>query len=431
MVWCLLGRWMEVDRPSGSLGIAGPGGRRTARPGGQPRAGTRRCWGTCRRTCFWLLSVELQSPQHMLPHLWRMPQWLAWGCYLVLAALAILDRPAAAEADPAATIECDDLPDALAAGPASPDRGAGGHPGRTRSGVVCHRGAASGAGDGLSAVPDGHGGARNRPGLRRRPARGPLADRADGCGRLRAILLAVAFTGDWLLVVVTVAELAVSATQSDSRGSLAPCVARLSMRSISWRSAMLALGLNFLGHHDTEYGHIPLLAALGLGVADRIDGRGVADATLRIRVAWQPDLDAGAACARRSALAWAAAAGLAARGGGAAGSCRVAASARAGPDRPLPVRGGPGRRHRAAGPLVPRPHARDRRGSSDRPAPRRSGSGRGGAWRSTGRRALITPTGWPTGSRDFRITSISTARPRSSCAPTWPIVTDSRRATRR
>ena len=32
---------------------------------------------------------------------------------------------------------------------------------------------------------------------------------------------------------------------------------------------MLALGLNFLGHHDTEYGHIPLLAAAGVGLADR------------------------------------------------------------------------------------------------------------------------------------------------------------------
>ena len=47
---------------------------------------------------FWLLSVELQSPQHMLPHLWRMPQWLAWGCYLVLAALALCGpAPIAAE----------------------------------------------------------------------------------------------------------------------------------------------------------------------------------------------------------------------------------------------------------------------------------------------------------------------------------------------
>src|SRR5207248_10868228 len=34
---------------------------------------------------FWLLSVELQNPQHLLPHLWRMPQWLSWMCYIVLA----------------------------------------------------------------------------------------------------------------------------------------------------------------------------------------------------------------------------------------------------------------------------------------------------------------------------------------------------------
>ena len=37
---------------------------------------------------FRLLSVELQSPQHMLPHRWRMPQWLAWGCYPWLALVA-------------------------------------------------------------------------------------------------------------------------------------------------------------------------------------------------------------------------------------------------------------------------------------------------------------------------------------------------------
>ena len=39
---------------------------------------------------FRLLSVELQGPQHMLPHLWRWPQWLAWGCYPVLAVLALV-----------------------------------------------------------------------------------------------------------------------------------------------------------------------------------------------------------------------------------------------------------------------------------------------------------------------------------------------------
>ena len=38
---------------------------------------------------FRLLSVEIQGPQHLLPHLWRLPQWLAWGCYPVLACLAL------------------------------------------------------------------------------------------------------------------------------------------------------------------------------------------------------------------------------------------------------------------------------------------------------------------------------------------------------
>ena len=41
---------------------------------------------------FWVLAVELQSPQHMLPHLWRMPQWLAWASYLVLAGVSLWHR---------------------------------------------------------------------------------------------------------------------------------------------------------------------------------------------------------------------------------------------------------------------------------------------------------------------------------------------------
>ena len=36
-----------------------------------------------------LLSAELQSPQHMLPHLWRMPQWLAWCCYPTLGVISL------------------------------------------------------------------------------------------------------------------------------------------------------------------------------------------------------------------------------------------------------------------------------------------------------------------------------------------------------
>src|SRR5579864_6859118 len=36
---------------------------------------------------FRLLVAYVQSPQHMVPHLWRWPQWLAWACYFVLAGL--------------------------------------------------------------------------------------------------------------------------------------------------------------------------------------------------------------------------------------------------------------------------------------------------------------------------------------------------------
>jgi len=55
------------------------------------------------RSEFWLLSVELQGPQHMLPHLWRQPQWLAWGCYLVLAGLAWVERDRHEESEGAKT----------------------------------------------------------------------------------------------------------------------------------------------------------------------------------------------------------------------------------------------------------------------------------------------------------------------------------------
>ncbi len=88
--------------------------------------------------------------------------------------------------------------------------------------------------------------------------------RGDWLGRLRAVLLTVGFVGDWLLVVVALAELAVSAAES-IRPRLPWCA--------SWRfveplvlMTMLALGLNFLGHHDTEYGNRTLLAVLGFGL---------------------------------------------------------------------------------------------------------------------------------------------------------------------
>ncbi len=37
---------------------------------------------------FRMVSVDLQSPQHMMPHLWRAPQWYAWVAYFVVAGVA-------------------------------------------------------------------------------------------------------------------------------------------------------------------------------------------------------------------------------------------------------------------------------------------------------------------------------------------------------
>ncbi len=91
-----------------------------------------------------------------------------------------------------------------------------------------------------------------------------LWQRGTWLAQMRAILMAIGFTGDWLLVVVTLAELAVSTAEAIR--SRIPWFRPWSFIDGAVWLGMLALGLNFLGHHDTEYGHIPLLLALGAGV---------------------------------------------------------------------------------------------------------------------------------------------------------------------
>ena len=67
------------------------------------------------------------------------------------------------------------------------------------------------------------------------------------------------------MVVVTLAELAVSSVES-LRAKLTELPVWHAIDLIVFVT-MLGLGLNFLGHHDTEYGHLPLLAAIGVGMA--------------------------------------------------------------------------------------------------------------------------------------------------------------------
>jgi hypothetical protein len=188
---------------------------------------------------FRLLCVELQNPQHMLPHLWRTPQWLAFGCYLVLALLATAQAPAPW---PAA---------------------------RTRLMVVL---AINLAGLGLAwfaiEVFQHLGMTVFQPFRMATVLRGlalvVVAGRVVSLwtagrfiDRARVVLVAMGLAGDWMLVVATVVDLAVTGTEAVQGSDKNKAV------SAGVFAITTALGLFFLARHDTESGLIPMLAALG------------------------------------------------------------------------------------------------------------------------------------------------------------------------
>jgi len=262
IVWGLFGGWMEVNARTAAWGIGGlalavlPGLAINLAPGSSLQ-------GNMPADVFWLLSVELQSPQHMLPHLWRMPQWLSWGCYFLLAGLALVGQRGWREVGPRG-------------GSHGPMTSLPWPPARLRLIAVLAI-ILVGLGVAWYAIEVRHHVRVTvfQPFRMATLARGialvfvagrllALWRPGDWLGRLRATLIAVAFVGDWLLVVVTLAEAAVS-------------VAQLIRARIPWFAtwqaidslvlcAMLALGLNFLGHHDTAYGHIPLVVSIAVGL---------------------------------------------------------------------------------------------------------------------------------------------------------------------
>jgi hypothetical protein len=262
-VWWLLGRSMKVGRSDAFLGVAAAG--IAVLPGlALNLAGSRSPQGNLPADVFWLLSVELQSPQHMLPHLWRMPQWLAAGCYLVLSALALVVPYRRPQADPA-DVSSGMTRDTLWA------------PARLRL-VAMLAIILVGLGTAWYAIEFLHHVRITvfQPFRMATLARGIalvfVAGRVTALWReggwferIRAMVIAVAITGDWLLVVVTLAELSVTAAGA-VRTLFFPFGRGFRLLDLLAWSAMLALGVNFLMHHDTEYGHIPLVASLGLGL---------------------------------------------------------------------------------------------------------------------------------------------------------------------
>jgi hypothetical protein len=278
--WSMFGRWTGIRWPSAMGGITGlmaavlPGlatnlASRASVMSGMPADG------------FWLLSVELQGPQHMLPHLWRMPQWLAWSSYIALAGLACMTR----NTRPAPNHESGSTEESWPLA-------------RLRL-VIALTIILAGLGLAWCFIEIRHDVQVTvfQPFRMATVARGIALLLVSGrlvafwqsgswLPRTRAILIAVGFIGDWLLVVVTLSELVVSSVEA-IRSRVPWFRSWTVVDGVAW-AVMLALGLNFLGHHDTEYGHIPLLLSLGAGLLVGILGhRRRSNSTCRLwRVEW-------------------------------------------------------------------------------------------------------------------------------------------------
>ncbi len=199
---------------------------------------------------FRLLSFFIQGPQHMLPGLWRMPQWLAWGCYPVLAGLTLIgsSRPW-----PLARIRL-----AMVLGVNLVGLGVA----WVLIEVVQEpritifqpfRMATIARGLALVIVAD-----RVRT----------LWLQGDFEGRARALILAFGLSGDWALVIATASEGAATLASFGPR-----------WLRVVW-PGVLAWGVWYLVRHDTAGGHIPLIVALGLA--------GLAAALKIVEVEWTP-----------------------------------------------------------------------------------------------------------------------------------------------
>jgi hypothetical protein len=190
---------------------------------------------------FRILAAELQGPQHMLPHLWRMPQWLAFAGYFLLAGLTLWsttnhaggDDPTPASARVRLTIVL----------------------GVVLVWLIAAWVAVEWLQDLRITVFQPFRMATVARGLALVLVAGGLVERWNRGGpgsRLRAVLIAVALAGDWMFVVVATVELVVSLTEriSDRAGRL-------------FLAGLLGYGLCFLSRHDTESGHWPLIMCLG------------------------------------------------------------------------------------------------------------------------------------------------------------------------
>jgi Domain of unknown function (DUF6798) len=183
---------------------------------------------------FRLLSFYVQSPQHLMPDVWRFQQWLAWGCFPLLAWIAWqrdTDRQ-----NPSRrrilllTLTCY----ALVGG-----AWVGVELFRSTTLTVLQPFRLATVARGLCLVL-----------LAGHVSR--LWTMPSELGRVRAALLAAGLCSDWALIVATAIELT---CQLPSRPLF-----RLSVASV-----LFIIGVSYLVQHDPERGYIPLVIGSAIG----------------------------------------------------------------------------------------------------------------------------------------------------------------------
>lgn len=256
--WAMMARATEVGVRQAARGIAVLGV--AVVPGlaiNLPQQAT--LFGELPAPLFWKLSVEVQNPQHMLPHLWRMPQWLAWSAYPALALLAFFAARYKQRNEPA---RHEDEQSRTCAG-------------RNRLMLLLLT-LVIGLGVAWFAIEKLHSVRVTilQPFRMGTVARGlalalisgrmiGLWRSGESLGRMRATVLAAGFLGDWRMVVAACSELAATAAEGLVRSRGDGRLRRIV--PVAAFSAVIALGIRFLSLHDTESGQTSTLIALGLG----------------------------------------------------------------------------------------------------------------------------------------------------------------------
>lgn len=244
VAWLVLSAWVEVNRRHALLAIIALSLALLPTLVTLPAQSSALLEGLPQQD-YKLLAAYVQNPQHLVPSLWRLPQWLAWFAFPLLAGICFVSGATCPRQEPS-------LP-----------------PARRRLALALVVNLLGLALSWILVEPlDNFRVMLFQPFRLATVARGlciivlsghllTLWKKRDLASRARVLILIVGLTGDWSFVVAACAEMAFQVFDrcySPKAGAFAGLAA-------------FVCGLVFLSRHDTASGHVPLLAAWSTAVA--------------------------------------------------------------------------------------------------------------------------------------------------------------------